>query len=136
MDAGGPRVIAVRHGAIEPTGSWLYVWLDIVQQAVAYVGATGYDPELRAYLHVTSDDPREGTIRATIPDHTERNFDVLAFALPRSVLRPAAKAALIRELASRGYVASSDDAEPMPDVTTPIVDAVEQHLVALRRAGP
>ncbi|QLD10796.1 hypothetical protein [Microbacterium oleivorans] len=71
-----PRVVPVRGGDVQPTGSWLYVWMDVDTGEIAYVGGTGYDPELRAYLHVRSEDRRLGRVRATVPRYDERDFDV------------------------------------------------------------
>lgn len=83
---------------MQPSGSWLYVWIDVETGEVAYVGGTGFDPELRAYLHVTSDDPRLGRVRATVPQFDARDFDTLASELPDEVDRQAAREALIAEL--------------------------------------
>jgi len=82
------RVVKVRAGAVHPTGSWIYVWIDVDHKNVAYVGGTGFDPELRAHLHLTADDPNIGRVRVVVPHAIEGNFDVLAFALPDSVKRP------------------------------------------------
>ncbi|MGO4807031.1 hypothetical protein AB4089_18115 [Arthrobacter sp. 2MCAF15] len=86
------QLITVRQGNVRPTGSWLYVWVDTADGAMAYVGATGFDPELRAHLHLTSDNPDHGRVRASVPRFQERDFDVLAFKLPdnlsRSEVRP------------------------------------------------
>lgn len=54
MSLSSPRVVAVRNGQVQPSGSWLYVWLDVQGGGIAYVGGTGFDPELRAYLHVSA----------------------------------------------------------------------------------
>ncbi|PQZ55321.1 hypothetical protein CQ040_09815 [Microbacterium sp. MYb54] len=59
--------------------------------AIAYVGGTGFDPELRAYLHFRSEDPQLGRVRAKVPHYDERDFDVLAFELHDGVDRPTAK---------------------------------------------
>ncbi|WP_157156156.1 hypothetical protein [Diaminobutyricimonas sp. LJ205] len=132
MTEKAPRVIAVRQGVVQPTGSWLYVWIDTANSAVAYVGATGLDPELRAHLHLTSDNPDHGRIRATVSRYAERDFDVLAFAVPSGTSRPAAKDALVAELAARGYVDSSVVAAPMEAVTAPIISTIEDSLRGLR----
>lgn len=93
------RLITVRQGNVRPTGSWLYVWVDTADGAIAYIGATGFDPELRAHLHLTSDNPDHGRVRASVPRFQEREFDVLAFKLPDNVSRSEAKAALVGQFA-------------------------------------
>ncbi|WP_447947653.1 hypothetical protein [Microbacterium maritypicum] len=85
MSLSSPRVVAVRNGQVQPSGSWLYVWLDVQGGGIAYVGGSGFDPELRGYLHVKSEDPELGRARATVPHYDERDFDVLAFELPDGV---------------------------------------------------
>lgn len=126
MSLSSPRVVAVRRGHVQPSESWLYVWIDVASGAIAYVGGTGFDPELRAYLHVRSEDPQLGRVRATVPHYDERDFDVLAFALPDGVDRPAAKQALIAHLAEGGA------ASELREVTAPIIRAIDVHR---RRAG-
>ena len=135
-----PRVVAVRSGRVEPRGSWLYVWIDVATGAIAYVGGTGFDPELRAHLHVWSEDPQLGRVRAAVPQYDERDFDVLAFPLPNGVDRPAAKQALVDRLAQ-------DEPDPAPEdgqgdttsgmraVIDPIVQAIEVHRATLGRGS-
>lgn len=114
---------------MRPSGSWVYVWLDVADGSVVYIGTTGFDPELRAHLHLTSENPDHGRIRAFVPRYDERDFDVLAFALPADVTRPAAKAALTQELASRGLVEEPRTEGPaLHYVTGPMVDAIEKHV--------
>ncbi|MCR2814594.1 hypothetical protein [Microbacterium jiangjiandongii] len=122
MTLSRPRVIPVRKGQVRPTGSWLYVWVEVGSGAVAYVGGTGFDPELRAYLHVASEDPRLGRVRASVPHYDDRDFDVLAFALPEGVDRGHAREALIARLSAAG-----DDAADLRDVTDHIVQSLEDH---------
>lgn len=128
-----PRVISVRHGHVVASGSWLYVWVDVADRSIAYVGATGFDPELRAYVHVTSDDPGVGRVRAGVARFDERDFDVLAFALPADCPRPAAKQALVTRLAElECFEAPTDaDVEAMPAIVEPIVTALRDHLAAM-----
>lgn len=122
------RVVAVRNGLVQPSGSWLYVWIDLDTGVIAYVGGTGFDPELRAYLHVGSEDPQLGRVRATVPQFDERDFDVLAFELPDGVDRPAAKQALIARLAEAGeYAGASGAASDLREVTDPIMQAIDRH---------
>ncbi|KNY07463.1 hypothetical protein [Microbacterium sp. GCS4] len=90
------------------------------------MGGTGHDPELRSYLHVESEDPRLGGVRATVPRFAERDFDVLAFELPDDVERAAAKQALIAHLAEGRPMST------LPGLTEPIVRAIEIHRA---RAG-
>ncbi|GAB6856656.1 hypothetical protein [Microbacterium xylanilyticum] len=127
MSSNSPRVVAVRNGRVQHSGSWLYVWIDVDTGEVAYVGGTGVDPELRAYLHVTSEDPEIGRVRATVPGYDERDFDVLAFELADDVHRPAAKRALTACLTDRG--ATSE----LREVIDPIVQAVFAHRASAGR---
>ena len=72
----------------------------------------------------------------------ERDFDVLAFALPNDSSRPAAKQALLSRLAEAGLIdaqeggASGEGApgEAMPEVVEPIVAALRDHVGRLSRA--
>lgn len=123
-----PRVISVREGKIAPAASWLYVWIDIDAAKVAYIGTTGFDPELRAHLHLTHEDPAIGRVRAKVPNAVNGEFDVLAFALPEGTARPAAKRALIAALTAKGlWTAAEEPAETDP-LVVPMAEAVEQHL--------
>lgn len=113
-----PRVVEVRHGRVQPSGSWIYVWVDGATGDIAYVGATPYDPVLRTHLHLESDDAQLGRVRATVDGYAERDFDVLAFELPADIERAEAKGLLKRRL--RG------DAHPSPtDVSTALWRAVD-----------
>lgn len=128
MSSSPSRVVAVRNGLVQPSGSWLYVWVDVDTGVIAYVGGTGFDPELRAYLHVGSEDPQLGRVRATVPRFDERDFDVLAFELPDGVDRPAAKQALIARLAEAGeYAGEGGAASNLREVTGPIIQAIDIH---------
>ncbi|WP_216699717.1 hypothetical protein [Arthrobacter sp. H5] len=128
------RVITVRQGTVRPSGSWLYVWVDTVDGAVAYVGATGFDPELRAHLHLMSDNPDHGRVRASVPHYRERDFDVLAFSLPDNVKRPDVKAALVEQLAAHSRTAKeSAEADKFSDVTGPIIEALENYRNQLQQ---
>lgn len=128
------RVITVRQGSVRPGGSWLYVWVDAGDGAVAYVGATGFDPELRAHLHLMSDNPDHGRVRASVPHYQERDFDVLAFGLPDNVERPDVKSALVEQLAvlSRGAT-ESGEADKFPEIIGPIIEALENYRSQLHR---
>jgi hypothetical protein len=122
------RLIAVRQGNVRPTGSWLYVWVDTADGAIAYVGATGFDPELRTHLHLTSENPDHGRVRASVPRFQERDFDVLAFRLPENVSRSELKAALVEQLAvGDRKVAENADAGMVPGVVGRIIRALESY---------
>ncbi len=128
MGPSASRLIAVRNGLVQPSGSWLYVWIDVETGGIAYVGGTGFDPELRAYLHVGSEDPQIGRVRATVPQYDKRDFDVLAFELPDGIDRQAAKQALVARLAELGeYAGDSAAASDLREITAPIMQALEIH---------
>lgn len=129
MDSTQPRVIRIESGVVRPSGSWIYVWIDVDQGSVAYVGATGFDPELRAHIHLTSEDPDLGRVRATVPQYSERTFDVLAFRLPPDVDRSAAKAALLTELNARNLFESDARSGDIAAFISPIADAIEQRFL-------
>lgn len=136
MQAVEPRMVRVRSGDVVPTGSWLYVWIDIEDGSIAYVGATGFDPELRAHVHLTSENPQLGRVKATVSQFAERDFDILAFALPKNVQRPVAKNALLKVLASRSYIAADvTDTDELPLITTPIIDAIEDYVAGVKSRG-
>ena len=122
------RLITVRQGNVRPTGSWLYVWVDTADGSIAHVGATGFDPELRAHLHLTSENPDHGRVRASVPRFQERDFDVLAFKLPANVSRSELKAALVEQLAEGDRkVAENTDAGMLPGVIGPIIGALDSY---------
>lgn len=133
MMSAQPRVISVRHGDVRPVGSWLYVWIDLADGSIAYVGATGYDPELRAYLHVTSQYPDHGRVRATVPEYRDRDFDVLSFELPEGVPRGQAKRLLIAKLAQEAQAGGGGiGADSLSSVVDPIIAAVKDYVGRLR----
>ncbi|MFG6502228.1 hypothetical protein [Microbacterium sp. P05] len=126
------RIIPVRRGGIESAESWVYVWVDASDGTVAYVGATRLDPQLRTHLHLTSDDPDHGRVRASVPHYEERDFDVLAFAIPAGIERADVKRALIAELSAR-----PGDESDLDDTVAAIVTAVREHSGNARyRAAP
>lgn len=120
-----PRVIAVRHGQVSPAGSWLYAWIDIATGEVAYVGATGFDPDLRIHLHLHSEDPSIARVRTLATNALERDFDVLVFPLPESAARPAHKQALRSALAAAGLLPQSESSdeldEPLLEIQAPLI---------------
>lgn len=127
------RLITVRQGIVRPTGSWLYVWVDTADGSVAYIGATGFDPELRAHLHLTSENPDHGRVRASVPRFQERDFDVLAFKLPDNASRSEVKAALVLQLAEGGpRVAEETGAAQHSGVVAPIIGALESYRSRLQ----
>ena len=127
------RVVTVRAGAVHPTGSWIYVWIDVDQKNVSYVGGTGFDPELRAHLHLTAEDPNIGRVRVLVPHAAEGNFDVLAFALPDKEERPQAKAELMCALARLGLFGGESTLEAgSSPLTEARVMAVRERLRTLR----
>ena len=135
MSPSEPLVVEVRGGRIVPSGSWLYVWVAVDPPAVAYLGGTGFAPELRAHLHLTADDPAVGVVRATVPGAESGDFDILAFELPRDADRPTAKLALAAALADAGLFGQRverAEADALAQLTVPIVVAIEHHLAVLR----
>ncbi|MFJ4998658.1 hypothetical protein ACIP5T_10925 [Microbacterium sp. NPDC088619] len=133
MSSSQPRIIAVRSGRVRPSGSWLYVWLDSASGEIVHIGGTGFDPELRAYLHLTSDDPRLGRVRAEVPGSGERDFDVLAFEVADGIAREPAKTALVARLSA------DDEDEQLTDelreITDPMVRAVSDYRASLSTKG-
>ena len=127
MSPSQPRVVHVRQGRIEPVGSWIYVWVDTADGTIAHVGGTGFDPELRAFLHLTSADPELGRVRAQVPQWAARGFDVLAFELPADIPRAEAKRVVIERL--DGAEISGTESRRQVDA---IVAAIEAHVTALR----
>lgn len=128
MSSSQPRVISVRSGRVRPSGSWLYVWLDTTTAEIAHIGGTGFDPELRTHLHMTSDDPEIGRVRATVSRSDERDFDVLAFEMAEEIDRQRAKDALIIALSEAGEDDESERwASEVRHVVDPIVQAVSEY---------
>lgn len=128
------RVITVRWGTVRPKGSWLYVWVEIADGELASVGATGFDPELRAHLHLMGYNPDHGRVRVSVPHYQKRDFDVLAFRLPEAVKRPEVKSALIAHLGTPndGSIAEGEAGE-FPDVIGPIIEALENYRSQLQQ---
>jgi len=112
---------------VQPSGSWLYVWIDVETAEIAYVGGTGFDPELRAHLHLASEDPLLGRVRAEVSGYDTRDFDVLAFELTDAVDRVAAKQALVTRLAGDGAPGE------MTELIEPVVRAIAGHRASTGR---
>jgi len=126
MTIGQPWIVAVRRGRVQPSGSWIYVWADAATGDITYAGATPYDPALRTHLHLESDDAQLGRVRATVDGYAERDFDVLAFALPADIERAEAKELLKRRLGG--------DASPSPtEASTTLWRAVDDIARAVER---
>ncbi len=120
---------------MRPSGSWLYLWIDITSGEIVHVGGTGFDPALRSHLHMTSDDPDLGRIRATVIRYDERDFDVLAFELAEGIDRRLARAALIARLQEdRDDAGDMQPADALRDIVDQIVRAVSEYRAMLSGA--
>ncbi|WP_322409281.1 hypothetical protein [Microbacterium invictum] len=111
MSADVHREIRVLAGRVQPSGSWIYVWMDLETNEIVYIGVTGFDPELRTHLHLTSEQPEVGRVRATVPDYDARDFDILAFRVPPGVDRSEVKAVVTAALTggSRAEIPASSE---------------------------
>lgn len=128
MSLGAPRIIAVRHGRVQPSGSWLYVWIDIADGEIAYVGSTGFDPELRSHLHVTSAHPELGRVRASVPGYEERDFDVLGFELPDGIERASIKRMLAARLCAHDDPGDgSEESDAMREIVDHLIRVIDSH---------
>lgn len=125
-----PRVISVREGKVIPDASWLYVWIDIDAARIVYIGATGFDPELRAHLHLTHEESAIGRVRAEVPNSDSGQFDVLTFSLPAGTVRPEAKRALIAALTAKRLWNSSEQPKDDDPLVAPMAEAVERYLAS------
>ncbi len=119
------RIVRVRGGKVEPTGSWVYLWVDERDGSVVYVGATSYDPELRTHLHLASDDPALARIREHVPDADERDLDVHSFPLPTAVSRSAVRDILFEHWRGRTV---QDPADAHAELRASVRLATEQVL--------
>jgi hypothetical protein len=132
-------VIHVRDGEIADAGSWVYTWLRVGgDRRVVYVGATGLQPETRAWLHLHDPNPDVGRIAARYPMVAEERLEVFAIRLPEGISRQETKLALTAglaeaELLSERYVGDSpiDIAATGPDVAQHVerlVSLVRRHV--------
>ena len=92
------RTFSVEFGEVMPQGSWVYVWVDTTTKLVAYIGATAFEPELRARIHMTHPDPRMGRVKNEVPESEHRSFIVRAFSVPDETNRAHVKSALQQSL--------------------------------------
>lgn len=103
----------VDTGTFDDEGSWVYVWRRRDGE-VAYVGATGMPPKVRAWLHLHHDDPEVGRIRAHHPALATERVEVLAFEIAGPIHRQAVRSALAAILAVQ---------EPDPSLPRDAVEA-------------
>src|SRR5581483_7221097 len=96
-------VLRVRDGELAGSGSWVYAWLkaDRPRRPVVYVGGTALPPVVRAWLHLHDPDPDVGRMAARYAELARQPLDVLAFAVPPALARPAVRDALIASLTDR-----------------------------------
>lgn len=107
--------VALHDGELEES-SWIYAWIhDTDPPAVAYIGATGLPPVVRAWLHIHDDDPDVGRVRAQHPELLLGDATVRAFQIHPDLDRQEVKAVVLSQLA-----------EP----TTPPADADPAQLCA------
>lgn len=113
-DPNEPVTIQVRGGRVVGAGSWLYVWIRLQPRGVVYAGGTPLPPAVRTWMHLNDPDPTVGRMAARLPRIAEEDFDVLAFALPRSVARQEARGVLVRALGDAGLLAEDHVCDPPP----------------------
>lgn len=94
------RRFVVEAGDVQPAGSWVYVWFDLMSGEVAYIGATAFEPEYRAHVHMTHPDPQLGRVKNEVTDADRRSFVVRAFAVPSGLDRTEVKSELQARLVS------------------------------------
>ena len=111
-DPDEPVTVQVRGGRVVGAGSWLYVWIRLRPHAVVYAGVTGLPPAVRTWMHLNDPDPTVGRMAARLPRIAEDDYDVLAFALPRSVERQEARGVLVTALGDAGLLAEDHVCDP------------------------
>ena len=124
-------VLQVRLGELQDTGSWVYAWVGAA--GVVYVGATGFHPATRTWLHLTDEDPNVGRLRARYPGWDKDELDVIALRLPEAVDRQEVKHAVVTRLGERGLLSERHVCDPAAAVgpsaeAERLVDAVAEHL--------
>lgn len=118
------RTFNVELGEVKPQGSWVYVWTDAATSEIAYIGATAFEPELRAHVHMTHPDPRMGRVKNEVANSAHRSFVVRAFGVPENMNRAEVKAALQANLLRGADVSGA-----------PVSDFVAQIIHTLRSEG-
>ena len=113
-DPNEPVTVQVRGGRLVGAGSWLYVWIRLQPRSVVYAGGTPLPPAVRTWMHLNDPDPTIGRMAARLPRLKEDDYDVLAFALPRSVARQEARGVLVQALGDAGLLAEDHVCDPPP----------------------
>jgi len=128
-------VLRVRDGELADAGSWVYVWIDEAA-LVVYVGATGLDPQTRAWLHLHHDDPEIGRMAARFSRLPTSELDVLAMSVPEAVSRADVRDLLGARLAEEGLLADDAITDHLQLVLDPGEETVElvEHFVARLRS--
>ena len=128
-------VLRVRDGALADAGNWVYVWIDEAA-LVVYVGATGLDPQTRAWLHLHHDDPEIGRMAARFSRLPTSELDVLAMSVPEAVSRADVRDLLGARLAEEGLLADDAITDQLHLVLDPGEETVElvEHFVARLRS--
>jgi len=127
-------VLRVRDGELADAGSWVYVWIDEAA-LVVYVGATGLDPQTRAWLHLHHDDPEIGRLAARFSRLLTSELDVLAMSVPEAVSRADVRDLLGARLAEEGLLADdaiTDHLQLVLDAGEETVELVEHFVARLR----
>lgn len=137
MSASGSEfvVLRVRDGELAGAGNWVYVWIDEAA-LVVYVGATGLDPQTRAWLHLHHDDPEIGCMAARFSRLPTSELDVLAMSVPEAVSRADVRDLLGARLAEEGLLADDAITDQLQLVLDPGEETVElvEHFVARLRS--
>lgn len=130
-------LLHLRDGEIADAGSWIYAWLHADgDRRVVYVGATGLQPEVRAWLHLNDSNPDVGRTAARYPAFANEPLDVFAVRLPDGVSRHEAKLALTVQLAGAELLSESYVGDPPVDpgaVTSDVALHVERVVALVRR---
>lgn len=128
-------VLRVRDGELAGAGNWVYVWIDEAA-LVVYVGATGLDPQTRAWLHLHHDDPEIGCMAARFSRLPTSELDVLAMSVPEAVSRADVRDLLGARLAEEGLLADDAITDQLQLVLDPGEETVElvEHFVARLRS--
>lgn len=134
--------VQVRDGHVTLKQSYVYCWFHPHEATVVYVGATWLHPAARAELHLHSSDPEVRVVgdwlaRAGIAATTPMR--VLAFHVPSSLDRQAARMDLIAALAQEHMLSDSYcGPAPEPDrqgVSTSLSEWTATVIAFLREQG-